>query len=1110
MYFLFFLLVVQSSFILVISVRPPEEAILDGNLGQGFYQERCLKNSLKPGDYQNEKNQIIDTEFHSQHEGYLNSVQAHLIDETDFLEVYGANHLPGVQSDICLQEVGTSHHEGTHYSPGSLREEILNLLDDEHHPSTSSAYVSKISTNGKENHITDPYPTHNTWNGKPTENNRDLGIESLLDLPGKGTHYSQGSLREEILHLLDDEHHPSTSSAYVSRISTKENGITDPYPTLHTWNGEPTENNSNLGIESLLELPEKGTHYSQGSLREEILHLLDDEHYPSTSIADFSSISTNGKENYIENPHPTLHPWNGKPTENNSNFGIESLLELPGNRCYAYDTTLASSSQPTSAPVHEPTLVKDSSSMKMISSQRNENQNGPGSFNEDYLQYSLQGGQFEHASISQFQQDPVALDHLIIPGIPFQQLQEEGRLVVQNTFHLYSKIYTAFEVYQENIPIIFQNDPTVTHNQIQSMIQHFETGIIFPFLGAIHAIFKGKPNTPQMEVLLIDGWEFLNGDLSIELSNHFDALLKLDHASYKKELESHWPSQGRLLGHLLKLRSNSTTSVKMVQALLIRWSENTIYTPDQYGINIKNIMFSKQYENGGKEKREIQQDMKIPDNLSVQEKINFLSKDPERMQPTFKISPSIYVFLKTIGTNLFQLEVSFLMEVEQFFKDLHSSISSDLCSKLSSDPNFQSKNVELLLENSISMSVKTITPIFMAILWIMHEQKTFNQTWEEICDSGWNFLKHHFLLWKDIFKDEEELNNFLTQYKSNQQDFPDTQYTLLTFAINSEKRRLSMKPAWDLVDMWYKSFTGEPFSPFSFNQYMPTNLNMIEQLHQNQMIEFERHISRRSSQTYNKNEMKRKGCPSLGFIEEQSNIFLSTLDNSAGSTSGHKKLKPSTENSTRLPRFLVSFGRGEIGNQKDFSQETQKYFKLLETKMLQSLSSAKATYLKDSVSGPSIPFIQDRTVSKALNIFRVQVMPAFMATLILTHQDPVSPDSARTLLWSGWNYLKNLFTQWETLFLDCPSEIFLSIQKKFRDSTDWNKPEDMFKFMTTHKQKDDVPMYLVLNLTDQWYISLTNNNVNSSGSVRFKMPDLKELRKIHKSFQGKKKTEESK
>ncbi|KAH9813220.1 hypothetical protein DFH28DRAFT_1128684 [Melampsora americana] len=789
----------------------------------------------------------------------------------------------------------------------------------------------------------------------------------------------------------------------------------------------------------------------------------------------------NNGENHLD-LNSIFHSGNGQALEHIHNMGIQSTKYIPGNELNAYDTTSISN------PLHS-----------------------ADSFNEYFREYNPQGGEYGHAVIPQgvprrgglFQRDPMASDHFIMPGMTVKKIQEEGRLVVQNNGHLYQKMHTAFETYHENLFKILQTGPAVSHHEMQFMIQQFETDIVFPFMGAIHAIFQVKPNIPKMELLLDDGWEFLNGNLMNEVSSLIEKLS--NQANHYSSLQSQWPSQGSLLGNFLKPQND----IPMIQELLIKWSENTIYTPDQYGINIKKIVTSHQWENTGTETREIQINTNIPENLSIQEKINLLSIVPEGDIPRVKISGLLYLFLKTIGTNILQIETSLASQVKQFFKDLHSGISMDPHGKLFSNQIFNRETVEHILRNSISRAENKITPIFMSLLWIMHEKKKLNQTWEKISESGWEFLKHHFSLWKEIFKDQEELEKSQRMYKSNRNKWYNAEHELFFFAINSENRRLSMKPAWRLVDLWLQSFTG--------NQGSSTNIKMIaSEVHHNQLMRYKKYIARRPGAVNRGIGKKRKTWSSLRLMEGQNKLSPSISNKFVRISPVQKPFKPSKGDpqfySSKLPRFLVRFGRDKIDEEKNLLKEIAEYSAILEAKMLQRLESAKEISLKPSMATPTAAFMNDSQVSRAIEIFKEDVMPAFIAASTLTHHVHVSPDALKPLLWSGWRYLRNYLSQWETLFLDHPSTIFSSMQRLPRNSIDWHNPQDAFQYMLIHNRNDDVPLGFVLYLTQQWYMSVTDKDVNTPGLSGFKLspPNWDELRKIHKSFLDKQKTEASK
>ncbi|KAH9813218.1 hypothetical protein DFH28DRAFT_363710 [Melampsora americana] len=521
---------------------------------------------------------------------------------------------------------------------------------------------------------------------------------------------------------------------------------------------------------------------------------------------------------------------------------------------------------------------------------------------------------------------------------------------------------------------------------------------------------------------------------------------------------------------------------------------------------------SKRDDNGCKRAIQIQKNIKLFDKLSFQDKLHLLSTNSDWGHSKYRISPSIFLFLKTIGSNILQNEVSLFTQVERFFEDLHSVISNDIYGNLCSDLSYQKAELKNTLDNAICMAAKKITPVFMAILWIMHEKQIFNEAWEHVYEDAWKFLKVHFSGWEDLFKDKETLRLSLRNYKYKKMDWYNAEDVLLFFANNSQKSRVPMKPAWYLVDSWYQSFTrNQPFGLIKKNR---TDLNMIERIHQNQLKYFRQSLIDHSRESFNQNQNKRRPEPLLESPQHQQRICLSSSYNLVQYTSGHTPLKPIEPHpvySHRFSRFLVKIGNEEITKHTDLFHKIDEYFQLLEGIMLQSFDSAKAIFLKNPTSVSGIPFINNGMVRKAIGTFKLQFMPAILAALILTHQEQKSFHSLDLLISSGWTSLRKYLTQWETLFSNHPSAIFISKRESERKSSkiavDCSKTQHVFQYMTTHQVSDDIPLYLIFHFTDQWYTSVTNEDVD----IGFKLfqPSFDQLKRIHRYYCDKSQTQES-
>lgn len=202
-------------------------------------------------------------------------------------------------------------------------------------------------------------------------------------------------------------------------------------------------------------------------------------------------------------------------------------------------------------------------------------------------------------------------------------------------------------------------------------------------------------------------------------------------------------------------------------------------------------------------------------------------------------------FLINIGTWDIQIPKSLLKRIRGFFSECQKEIIATLqrqppdwttSEEISSGPGLGI--LRWRVERSILIMQRRISPAFIAVLWLTHQNQVNNDVWISMCQSAWYFLEHVFGLWKEhilidpraVLKNPEK-NKFKTGIWSYDPQLDD----LMNFIL--EHHELTDGRLWYLVNQCYGRLYVEPGSGYPIN---PPSRSLIQDLytkHQRRLLE---------------------------------------------------------------------------------------------------------------------------------------------------------------------------------------------------------------------------------------------------------------------------------
>ncbi|KAH9814442.1 hypothetical protein DFH28DRAFT_971740 [Melampsora americana] len=179
----------------------------------------------------------------------------------------------------------------------------------------------------------------------------------------------------------------------------------------------------------------------------------------------------------------------------------------------------------------------------------------------------------------------------------------------------------------------------------------------------------------------------------------------------------------------------------------------------------------------------------------------------------------------------------------------------------------------------------------------------------------------------------------------------------------------------------------------------------------------------------------------------------------------NKEIDPLKKIISRQPvNYLTKIGEYFKKSHNKVFEVAEGYFKTLEVQMNNGLCKDM-----NPSGGQDLTTINSDMIQKVISIFKMSIMPAFIASLILFHQDQETEQVIESLIRTGWDVLQAYCSPWGKLFLEDKSSILLDAKHKAADDVKWYDAKDTIHYFLRHKDKNNAPVDLVWFLHELWY-----------------------------------------
>ncbi|KAH9825300.1 hypothetical protein DFH28DRAFT_921248 [Melampsora americana] len=444
----------------------------------------------------------------------------------------------------------------------------------------------------------------------------------------------------------------------------------------------------------------------------------------------------------------------------------------------------------------------------------------------------ITGAQNEILSESEniFKSEPLEYQ-LVRPHLFIGFLQWQFELAVGKEYGLAEEIKGAFESLKNlatsNIPLDFQGRLMI--KGVQLAIEKIRTHLIMGVIGGLNVAFwQGYNVSTPINVLIVDAWEFLHKFLKNDFSS-----FRHQSVSENSEFET-WG----LLGFAMSLKGVSRIPPRVIHKMLKIWASSSVYKMSIPESALTYPSFIQSCEQACKVRGQGTLMMIQPQLKSYNSKhqdIHLANEDPKTNKVRLASPFKLFYFLKTNG----QLVVKSRKAIVDFFVDANEKIRSIFEQnemKLSSSSENLSENKLILGESLVAKAFKRakddITPAFMGLLWMMHQGMEAPETWDDIYESGWEFLNAYLSEWIRYLSENDHpiISNPMEGSKFGEEC--SNHKEMINYLGNLDHTRyLPIKIIWYLADVWYEKniiLKGNQVNVPSFDVLQP-NRHLIKQ-----------------------------------------------------------------------------------------------------------------------------------------------------------------------------------------------------------------------------------------------------------------------------------------
>ncbi|KAH9817819.1 hypothetical protein DFH28DRAFT_960797 [Melampsora americana] len=616
-------------------------------------------------------------------------------------------------------------------------------------------------------------------------------------------------------------------------------------------------------------------------------------------------------------------------------------------------------------------------------------------------------------------------------------LYREGEIAIKNNQVLYQQMLYSFEMLK-NYPqgLYVQGQYFVCDIQkLQAVVENFNSDLITTYLGGIIILFKNVKSRPSSSDLISDGWDILLKELKREI---FFPEKESSVVTKSRPL-----SQDRRMCQLFEPLRGAHISADLIINL--------------YGIDIEEFTFKKAVLSvaTGK-KRKHQEEASTQEFIhSITESADFRTLASTYMNTDQKkylgLHETCVKFLISLGTWEIKIPRILLDRITTYFINLPEKIVGRLL--LPGPPWTSSQENSTIphlgfsqrrVHGAIEMMHKQILPAFLAILWLTYQDQADKMGWIPMCQSGWNFLEGFFSSWTEhVLKDPTAL---LTKSKNRKElnniDWSNAQSQAHYMKFMQDCGHLTQGPLWCLVHQWYNILDGQLGSR-SISRALGYTILPPNQI----SIQY----------TYTKHQKTHR------HLKQTKKILTGHI-----ATTGNDN--PESHHIQKHGRFLCQFWKWEMINQEGFSTEIKNFFIYLEADLFKSFEVSKKLYMENGSSHSGSDLILNKLmVHNAIRTAEDQILPQFLATLLLLYRDQDQYKLWRAVCGCAWDFAKAYFSEWKSLFIERPLEVMVLSNRKKHSEVDWGNSCHSFHYMANHVMIDHTPEKPAWFLVEQWY-----------------------------------------
>ncbi|KAH9820812.1 hypothetical protein DFH28DRAFT_953381 [Melampsora americana] len=409
-------------------------------------------------------------------------------------------------------------------------------------------------------------------------------------------------------------------------------------------------------------------------------------------------------------------------------------------------------------------------------------------------------------------------------------LQGQSRLALGKRFGMFEEIKTYFEEMKESSVFNFSNQSKQTYykKQVEIALERIKIELVFGVLGIVNMSYQGAGSLKLIALLLDDAWHFLKDYLNKEILdvNHEQILKSILN---NKRPDRHFLKPGNLMIHCLCLSKQSFISQDLFFEVLRVWTKSSIYKHLMSRIPLDfeslSIYCEKLYQEtgqGGLGPQIIQSrkntHSKLLDTSSAP------SIDPDLGIQTCS-SRKFSSFIKRSGKKIIDEEKT--QAITQFFTDLNKVMKESYQTKskfINQSTNSSIDQVYLswtMIDCAMKTAQHSITPSFLGLLGLMHSGMSTPQTWDDIFESGWEFLKSYFSTWhRYVLEMKHPILLDTTKNEKVEIEWYDVKETIHYLHKLVSNNVCPQRPIWYLVDLWYESIKSD-------GNTISTNLNVL-------------------------------------------------------------------------------------------------------------------------------------------------------------------------------------------------------------------------------------------------------------------------------------------